>query len=167
MKDVRSLVDVIDELGNPFQEESEELIAHHTKEFAGSLAVQNVQRVWMTGNEQLQIFMAKRLVHRTKSLYDVIPRSRLKIFESPSLKTAGEGKQKIACLKNDVGLLSRLYIIFQTREGNLDQFFRHENDSYPPSLSDEGCLHLDAKRHLFACLKDVSGPSKRRLKQPL
>ena len=48
VKDVCSLVDVIDELGNPFEEESEELIALHTKEFTGSLAVENVRKVGMT-----------------------------------------------------------------------------------------------------------------------
>ena len=35
VKDIRSLVDVIDALGNPFEKESEELIALNTKEFAG------------------------------------------------------------------------------------------------------------------------------------
>ena len=49
VKDVRSLVDVIDELDNSFEEESEELNAFHTKQFAGSLAIKNVRKIGMTG----------------------------------------------------------------------------------------------------------------------
>ena len=41
------------------------------------------------------------------------------------------------------------------RDRNRDQFFRHENHSYPPSLSDDGVLHLGAKSDLLACLEDV------------
>ena len=81
VKDVRSLVDVIHELGNPFEEESEEVIALHTKEFAGSLGVENVRKVGMTCMEQFQIFIIKRLVDRTKFIHDVIPRDKLKIFD--------------------------------------------------------------------------------------
>ena len=121
VRDVRSLVDVIDELGNPFEEESEEMIALQTKEFASSLAVKNVRKVGMTGKEQFQIFIIERLVDRTKSIYDVIPRNKLKIFGSPSPKTAGKGKQQFLSLKNDVELFSRPYVSCQPREGNLDQ----------------------------------------------
>ena len=42
VKDVRSLLDVIDELGNSFEEERLELIALHRKKFAGSLGVENI-----------------------------------------------------------------------------------------------------------------------------
>ena len=91
VKDVRSLVYFIDTLRNPFEEEIEELTALYTKEFAGLLAVENVRKVVMTGKEQFQIFITERLVDRTKSIYDVIPRNKLDIFESPSPKTAGKG----------------------------------------------------------------------------
>ena len=109
VKDVLSLVEVIDELGNPFEEESEELIAIYTKEFAGSLAAENVRKVGMTGKEQFQIFITERLVDRTKSIYDIIPRNKLKIFGSPSPQTASNDKQQIASLKNDVGLLAAVH----------------------------------------------------------
>ena len=40
-------------------------------------------------------------------------------------------------------------------EGNPHQFLRHENNSYHPSLSDDGSLHLGAKSDLHACPEDV------------
>ena len=81
--------------------------------------------------------------------------------------TASKGKQQIASLKNDVGLFSQLYISCQTRKGNLDQFFRHENHSFPLSLSDDGSLRLGAKSDLLACLKDVFEAKQDLLLQPM
>ena len=156
VKDVRSLVDVIDKLGNPFEEESGELLTLNTKEFAGPLAVTNVRKMAMSGKDQFDLFVKERLVDKTKSIYDVIPRNKLQLFGKSSTKNARKGTQKIASLINDVGLFSRMYISCQTREGNLDQFFRHENNSYPPSLSDNGSLRIGTKSDLLHCLDEFS-----------
>ena len=62
----------------------------------------------------------------------------------------------MASLKSDVGLFSRLYIGCQTREGNLEEFFCHENQAYPPSISDGSNLYQGTKSDLLTCLKEVS-----------
>ena len=59
-------------------------------------------------------------------------------------------------LKCDVELFSRLYIGCQTRDGNLDDFFRHENQACPPSLSATGKLHLGTKSDMLECLEGLS-----------
>ena len=56
-------------------------------------------------------------------------------------------------LKSDVELFSRLYISCQIRDGNLEEFFRHENQAHPPVLSDCGKLHLGNKSDLLTCLE--------------
>ena len=57
----------------------------------------------------------------------------------------------------DVDLFSRLYIGCQTRDGNLGEFFRHENQACPPALSDGGNLYLGTKSDLLTCLTQFSG----------
>ena len=47
---------------------------------------------------------------------------------------------EIATLKKLCQLFSRLYIACQVRDGNLDEFFSHENGSYYPSISKNGNL---------------------------
>ena len=69
-----------------------------------------------------------------------------------------KGKQHLISLKSDVGLFSRLYIGCQTRDGNLEEFFRHENQAFPPALSDGGSLHLGTKSDLLTCLEDLYEP---------
>jgi len=59
-------------------------------------------------------------------------------------------------VKNDLVLFARLYIGFKNRGGNLDEFFRHENQACPPALPDMGKLHLSSKRTLLVCLEGVA-----------
>ena len=67
-KDVRALVSVIEEFGNPFEEESMDLIVLDTKEIAGPAAVETVRNVKKIGQEQFQAFTRER----TKSINDAI-----------------------------------------------------------------------------------------------
>jgi hypothetical protein len=62
---------------------------------------------------------------------DVIHHNKLKLFGSAFKKSVSKGKQQLISLKSDVGLFSRLYIGCQTRDGNLEEFFHHENQAFP------------------------------------
>ena len=48
-----------------------------------------------------------------------------------------------------------LYISCQTRDGNLDEFCAHENQAYPPSLSNMGKLQLGTKSDIVSCLEKL------------
>ena len=62
-------------------------------------------------------------------------------------------KHQLSSLKNDCSLFSRLYISCQTRDGDLDEFFSHENQACPPSLSNMGKLRLGTKSDIVSCLE--------------
>ena len=55
--------------------------------------------------------------------------------------------------KGDCALFLRLYIAGQTRDGDLDNFFKHENHAYPPSLSVNGKRRFGTKSDLFERLE--------------
>ena len=66
-------------------------------------------------------------------------------------------------MKRDCSLFSRLYIACQTRDGNLDDFFKHENQGCPPSLSDQGHLRLPTKKsELTEYLQELSTPQSKK-----
>ena len=55
------------------------------------------------------------------------------------------------CQVNTV--FAQLYIAMQSRDANLEEFFSHEVQSYPPSLSEFGKLRLPAtKSDLLKCI---------------
>ena len=47
---------------------------------------------------------------------------------------------KLQAVRNDCKLFSKLYIGCENRDGNLNEFFSHENQACPPSISDAGQL---------------------------
>lgn len=56
VKDDRSLVGVIEEMGNRFEEDSQDLVKMVTKEIAGTVAVETVMNVKRIGQEQFDAF---------------------------------------------------------------------------------------------------------------
>ena len=122
-KDVRALVSVIEELGNPFKEESMDLIVLDTKEIAGPAAVETVRNLKKVGQEQFQAFTRECLVERTQSINDAIRRNKLDVFNTSTPRSVSKGKQQLAFLRNDVALFSRPYIGCETRDGTLKSSF--------------------------------------------
>ncbi|VDI60596.1 Hypothetical predicted protein [Mytilus galloprovincialis] len=135
--DIVSLYDVIDDLGNPFLE---------TKSL---------------GQEQFEKYTKERLVDRTTSVFDKINRNKLPLIQTPppAMKTS-TADHKLITLKENCSLFSRLYIGCQSRDGNLDNFFRHENHAFPPSLSQNGTIRLETKADLLSkYLERLSPPT--------
>ena len=154
-EDVCRLVMVIEELGNPFEEKSQDLLVLDTKEIADSAVVNTIFNAKYIGQDQFKAFTKECLIDRTKSIDDTIHRNKLPLFGIPVSK-ASKGKQQLKSLKCDVELFSLLYIGCQTRDGNLEAFFRHENQACPPSLFVTGKLHLGTKSDMLVCLDGLS-----------
>ena len=74
------------------------------------------------------------------------------------MKEKSEDKEKIGVLKEDSALFSRLYIACPSCHGNLEEFFKFENQPWPPSLSHTGQLREGQKADLVKCLKAVATP---------
>ena len=61
--------------------------------------------------------------------------------------------KKVTNLRSDRTLFSHLYIASKYRDGDLDDFFSHENHPWPPSISDNGKIRLPNKKSdLLVCL---------------
>ena len=158
-QDVRSLVSVLDDMGNPFEEDNEDLMVLDTKEIMSSAAVSAVRAVQKIGQDQFESFVKERLVDVSKPLNDVIKRNKFLLFTSGKGKSTSKSKQQLAYAKNDSELFSRLYIACQTRDGNLEEFFKHENRPYPLALSQDGQLRFGTKADLLECFEQLV-PSK-------
>lgn len=95
------------------------------------------------------------------SIHEPLPRNKLPLFSSKSvLKKQDSKSMKISELKSDVQLFSRLYIACQARNGDLEEFFGHENQRFPPSISQHGLIRFGTKLDLLSCLEDISSTSR-------
>ena len=87
------------------------------------------------------------------SLQQPIKRNSLSLFKRQSLKAPTKTTQKVANLRSNCTLFSHLYIASKYQDGDLDDFFSHENHPWPPSISENGKLRLPNKKSdLQACL---------------
>lgn len=84
--------------------------------------------------------MSDRLVTTKVSIHDTIKQTQLRIFKIKTQKKANKEKLKLAAANMDSNLFCRLFIACTARKGNIDEFFMHENNRYPPSLSEFGRL---------------------------
>ena len=124
-----------------------------TKVVADEGGVSIMQQIEDLGVKQCDTFISERLLQQTKPLDDPISRNKLSFFETPSKKKISKAQQQLSSMKSVCSLFSRLFIACQSRNGNLDEFFKHENQACPPSISDQENLRLPRqKSELASCL---------------
>ena len=88
-------------------------------------------------------------------MHATIKRNSLTLFAKPKRRVICKQKQKTKVFQNNAALFGQLYVAMQTRESDLMEFFAHEMQSFPPSLSDYGKLHLPGtKSELLKCIED-------------
>jgi hypothetical protein len=155
---VKALVTTIEEMGNPFLDESADLLVLDSKVIVNATVVETVRKIESIGNKQYSEYVEQRLVKATTPISDTLSKQQLPLFSRALTKTHSRSQLEAADLKVDRDLMSRLYISCQTRATNLDEFFMHENHPYPPSLSDHGKLRASNKSDLVPCLEDFVTP---------
>ena len=143
-RQVTSLSETIRRMGNPFFDDFPDLVTLDNRICADETAVVAVHTLEDTSKKQYQEFVKNVLDVRSHSIHDSIHRNSLVIFRiHPRRVTSKQGK-KIKVLQNNVSLFGQL----------LTEFFAHEIQSFPPSLSDFGKLHLpNTKSGLLQCLE--------------
>ncbi|KAG1688828.1 Hepatic leukemia factor [Nymphon striatum] len=92
---------------------------------------------------------------KLKSINATIKKNNLPLFKFTGKKEKNKVKQQNKTLKTNLDLFSRLFIVMQQREADMDVFFKHENNPTPPALSDGGKLRSGTKSDLMNCLVDT------------
>jgi len=151
-RDLISLVNTIKKMGNPFTEGSSDLLALDSRDFADPALIDTVRQIEEIGEEQYDAYVKEQLVSQTKPMSDPIKKNNLPLFSPPPVREKTKSQLKEASLRNDCSLFSRLYIASQVRDGNLNE---HENQAYPPALTQNGKLRSGSKSDLVGCLEDL------------
>ena len=147
-KQTQRLLDTItNEFGNPFEEIGPELLVLNTHACADESVIATIKNIKEIGRKQYETFKDIVLVRREQVIQTPIKKNCLPLFKMPKPKKDSSGKQ-IASLKSNVALCSRMFIANQQRQGDLEDFFSHENQSHPP-ISDFGRLYTGTKSDLL------------------
>ena len=153
-----SLVEVFESKGNPFLEMSNELYNIDTQGVASKDVVVTIMHAEEWGRSQYHEFVENRLKRGTVQLMDTISLNKYPLFKSTSVKkNISMISAKLADAKEDSSLCSRLWIACQTRKGDPQEFFKHENHLAPPSLSLRGEMRVCKKADLLTTLIKATG----------
>lgn len=155
MKHVRDLLAQFEEHGNPFEVEHSGLVTLVTKFQFDENAQKAVRDSLEIGKKQFADFVTSRLEMQSKNFWDPVNTNNFRIFKEKPPAKVSKVSQKLKLLKNDCQLFSRLYIGTTNRSANLDEFFEHENQPFPISISDNGHLRLGSKSDILNCLENL------------
>ncbi|KAK3909702.1 Cis-prenyltransferase 4, chloroplastic [Frankliniella fusca] len=131
---------------NPFLERLENLLALDTRLFSTKEGQDALVKAEQTGRALMHNFIDHRLCSSPKSLFDRIPKTKCHFFSTESLKKPAV--DKVLEMKTDMQLFAKLYLNTKTLNLDRDEFFRYENQPFPPSLSVNGRLR-GGEKHLL------------------
>lgn len=106
---VKALVEAMETFGNPFKEDSGDVLVLDTKDIASEQVVATVNGIENAGQQQFQMFLEERLVKHKKEVTGVIKLNKFALFSNPR-KSPSKEKQDVTSLKQNCNLFSQLYI---------------------------------------------------------
>ena len=151
-QDVQSLTDIIEQMGNPFTENSSDLIILDTRDIADTAIIERVCQIEKLGTDRYELYVQECRVEKTKNINRSIKRNKLAFFYCPPGKELSKSQQRLSSLKNDCSLFSRLCVAFQKRDGDMKKIF-WENQGYLPLISDNDKLMTGNKADLRGVLE--------------
>ena len=125
-RQVTSLSSIIRKMGNPFLADFSDLVSLDSRDCADESAIAELYTLEDTSKKQYSDFVREVLEERNRSIH------KPALLRKPSPKIKSKKGKKIKAHENNVSL----------REGDLEEFFSHEVQSFPPSMSEFGKLYL-------------------------
>ena len=147
------LKDAFLKVGDPFEEQP--LINLVVKIVVSPDSVESVRIAYAIGDWQSVHVVNEHLIRKSVSLYDNIKLNKVFLFSQRiELKPSRTGRAA-TLLKTDCRLFANFYVTCQSRAGDLENFFAHENQAFPVSLSEYGKLHNRVKSDFIDCQQNL------------
>lgn len=138
-KHVKNLLAVFESNGNPFVVDPE-LVSLINKFKFDETSIASIRKAKEIGLKNYEDFVKSRFVEKTKSVADTVKTNNLKLMREKPVKKTNFASKKLKAVKTDRDLFMMLFVQAQHRSIDLDDFFSHENQPFPPSISDNGYI---------------------------
>ena len=152
------LVTSIEEMGNPFLDESAYLLSLDPEEILEDTVVRTIRNIETIGEKLHSEYVEQRVVKSTTAISHPLSKQHIPLFSKRGTKVRSRSQLEVADLKVNRDLMSRVYISCQSRAIHMDDLFMHENLPYRQSLSDHGNLRAKNKSDLVVCFDDFTTP---------
>ena len=98
------LVQAVNEFGNPFQEDSPELLTLDTRNVMDESVIETVCTVESLGKKQYDKYCESVILKCERSIHETISKNNLALFKRPKPKAKSKQAKAVAVLKDDVAL---------------------------------------------------------------
>ena len=142
---VQRLYETISDYGNPFAISTEDFVKLDDHSVFDEEVASNVRNLYKMGRSQYEDYAKCVLKEGSKSIHDAIKKNSLKLLSSRTRAATTKDKRTRFLTKNTT-LFAQLAASLHVREGNLEEFFKYELHSFPPSISDFGALYLPGNK---------------------
>ena len=156
VKNVRSVVSVMNDSCNPLSDDNDDLYALDTKIILPVEVISAYSSFEKLGHDQCNKFVMDCLTKDTSTSYETVSKNNLMLLKFGNSPHSAKSKTKVKAMKSDVQQFSRLYISCQAREGDLNVFFQLKNQPLAPSLADNDCMHHGQKVDSIECLESIA-----------
>ena len=141
-------------MGNPFPDNFPELVTLDSRTCMDDSVAESLCTLEETGTTQYREYVKRVLQDFTDSIHSPIKKNFLALFKRPQPNIESKQDRKMKILQNNAALCGQLYISMQRHDGDLNEFFAHEIQSFPPPLSDLGKLYIpNTKSDLPKCME--------------
>ena len=133
LQHVNFLTRSMSHMGNPFIDTSGDLLVLDTRVIVDSTVGDTIQKIEKNLDRKcVTLSLKNRLVDCIRPLIDTVTIANIRLFCSRQHK---KNHKQLKAMKLDRTLFSTLYIVCQLRQISMTEFFSHENQPYPCSLS--------------------------------
>ena len=113
-----------------FNEGRQNLVTLDSKEVMSETAVTSIREVQTIAQSQYEMYVDERLKQRSVLISNIIPKNYVSIRKTQQTNHSRTAHE-IKSLKNNCELFSRMYISCQSRDRDMDDYIRHENQEMP------------------------------------
>lgn len=139
---------------NPFSEECPNLVSLKSRVVIGTSGDNSVKQAKAFGDKCYKEFHKKRLVQKVVGIMEPIIQNQFTFFKDVAQKKKSANSDKVKGLKADLQLVTKLFVTSQTsRTSDLDEFFKFENQPFPPALSLNGSFRSGKKSDILECFQ--------------
>ena len=145
-----ALVDAFEQLGNPFMEDSGDLLDLDQSLIMPPDVVDNVRKVKDIGLQRYKAFVDKRIMSQDEAFTEPIPHIKLKLFKA-SLSQPHQ-KSEVAVIKDQQTKVIKILLAAHSGRNISESVFSHESSTHPPSLTRKGHMHHGNKSEILDCI---------------
>ncbi|XP_041466296.1 uncharacterized protein LOC121416845 [Lytechinus variegatus] len=158
-RDVRAVVETVESMINPFQENNEELLHIASGTIASSEVCKDYTEAYASGDEAFKAF-SEECLQGDEDLFRVIKKQKRKTFATMSKSSTTKVKGKEITIKADRSLFQRLVIIAGARKLDIQNMMTYNLGPLPLALATvDGSLTKTTKASLLHAIESSVEPA--------